>query len=273
MLSGFARCVMDKSTEPKIYSGDGWTVINSRWQDSPPEVVDCCISDPPYDERTHKGGRRGKGWNGQSDHREISESAPKSFPPVKPHDVGPPLVRLARRWVILFCAVEQLGHYQDALGDEYLRSGIWAKRNPTPQFTGDRPGQWGDAIAICHRKGRKHWNGGGRWVVFNDCTVGGNNHARGGTGSRLHETEKPLSIMLQLVKLFSDPGELVWDPYAGSGTTGIACLRLGRRFLGHEMQPHYAQIAAERLQAEERGLTLQDARRGQTSILDVLGDS
>jgi site-specific DNA-methyltransferase (adenine-specific) len=74
--------------------------------------------------------------------------------------------------------------------------------------------------------------------------------------------------MLDLVAAFTDPGDLVWDPYCGSGTTGVACLRLGRRFIGHEMQPHYAKIAAERLEAETRGLTLQDVRRGQTSILD-----
>lgn len=60
-------------------------------------------------------------------------------------------------------------------------------------------------------------------------------------------------------------------PYCGSGTTGVACLRLGRRFLGHEMQPRYAKIAAERLAAEERGLTLRDARAGQQSILDIEG--
>jgi site-specific DNA-methyltransferase (adenine-specific) len=256
----------------KVYRGKGWEIREGRWQDSPPDSVDVTVSDPPYDERTHKGGRRGKGWKGKDkDRREICEVAPISFPCINPADVGPPLVRVALRWVALFCAVEQLGRYQDALGDEYIRSGLWTKANPTPQFTGDRPGQWGDAIAFCHRKGKKRWNGGGYSVVFRDGTVGRNNHTGGGAGSRLHETEKPVSIMLDLVRLFSDPGELVWDPYCGSGTTGVACLRLGRRFLGHEMQPHYAAVAAERLAAEERGLTLQAARAGQMSILDKIG--
>ena len=44
---------------------------------------------------------------------------------------------------------------------------------------------------------------------------------------------KPLALMRQLIEDFTDPGELVWDPYGGSMTTGVACLQLGRRFLGH----------------------------------------
>ena len=79
--------------------------------------------------------------------------------------------------------------------------------------------------------------------------------------------------MLALVSDFTDPGDLVWDPFCGSGTTGVACLRLGRRFVGHEMQPHYAKVASERLEAEGRCLTLADVRRGQTSILDRLTDN
>jgi site-specific DNA-methyltransferase (adenine-specific) len=49
--------------------------------------------------------------------------------------------------------------------------------------------------------------------------------------------QKPLALMDVLVRLFSEPGELILDPFAGSGTTGVAALRLGRRFVGWEMNP------------------------------------
>jgi site-specific DNA-methyltransferase (adenine-specific) len=182
---------------------------------------------------------------------------------IDPAEVGPPLVDVSLRWVILFCAIEQLGRYQDAVGDAWIRAGAWVKTNPTPQFTGDRPATWGEGIAIMHRPGRKLWNGGGHPASWH--------YAINTSKHRVHETQKPTKLMLELVRLFSDPDELVWDPYCGSGTTGVACLRLGRRFLGHEMQPHYAAVAAERLAAEERGLTLQAARAGQMSILDKIG--
>jgi len=253
-------------TAPTVYTGDGWEVRSGRWQDSPPDVVDVVISDPPYDARTHKGGRRGKFIEGDRATglaSQIDEPAPKGFDPIDAAAIGPPLVEIARRWVVLFCAAEQLGDHLRANGKNYCRGGIWLKTNPTPQFSGDRPGQWGDGIAILHRKGRKRWARGGSTGAWIHATI-----ANFGREIRQHETQKPLPLMLDLVRDFSEPGELVWDPYCGSGTTGVACLRLGRRFLGHEMQPHYAEIAAQRLEAETRGLTLVDVRQGQTSILD-----
>jgi DNA modification methylase len=56
-------------------------------------------------------------------------------------------------------------------------------------------------------------------------------------------------LMEMLVRLFSDRGELIVDPFAGSGTTGVAAIRQGGRFVGWEMYPHYAAIAARRLAA------------------------
>ena len=72
--------------------------------------------------------------------------------------------------------------------------------------------------------------------------------------------------MLELVELFTDPGESVLDPFAGSGTTGVACLRLGREFIGIERDPKYFALACERLRAEEAGSTLQAARAGQAAL-------
>jgi len=90
---------------------------------------------------------------------------------------------------------------------------------------------------------------------------------------RWHKNEKPLGLMQRLVAFLTDGGRLVLDPFTGSGTTGVACIRLGRRFIGIEKDATYAAIARERLEAESRGLTLKDARMGQTSIFDALGTS
>ena len=84
--------------------------------------------------------------------------------------------------------------------------------------------------------------------------------------SAAHPTEKPLSLMIELVSLFTDPGDLVLDPYAGSGTTGVACMRLGRRFAGAERDDRYHALAKERLDAEASGISLQASRAGQQSL-------
>ena len=62
-----------------------------------------------------------------------------------------------------------------------------------------------------------------------------------------HQTQKPLALMEILVRLFSERGELILDPFAGSGTTGVAAIRLGRRFVGWEMNSAYAEMARRRL--------------------------
>lgn len=249
----------------KGWQGDGWEIREGRWQDSPPAEVDVIISDPPYDERTHKGARRTKGLTvGPDGKREINTRRVIGYPPIDPAVVGPRLVAIAKRWVLLFCSIEQLGRYQDACGESYYRGGWFWKTAPQPQLNGQGPGTPGDGIAILHRRpGKRRWNGGGHVARY----IGNPSAIRG----RCHDQEKPLPTMLELVGLYSEPGELVYDPYCGSATTGVACLRLGRKFIGHEMQPHYAKIAAERLAAEERGLTLADVRGGQTSIYDVEG--
>ncbi len=69
------------------------------------------------------------------------------------------------------------------------------------------------------------------------------------SGNTLHPTQKPLSILLQLIEAFSVAGELVIDPFAGSGSTLLAARMLGRRWLGIEIDEKYHGIAAQRLGA------------------------
>lgn len=222
-----------------------WELRAGLWQESPPGDVDCCIADPPYDERTHANSKL-----------EIRARETFSFGTVDPAEHVPAMLERARRWVICFCALEQLGEYRDAAGDAWVRAGIWVKTNPAPQFSGDRPAQGAEGIAIMHRSGKKQWNGGGSMAVWRWPTMASASEAK------IHETQKPIGLMMRLVELFSEPDELIWDPFAGSGTTGVACLRLGRCFVGHEMDITYAEAARERLEAEA-------GRPRQTSILDL----
>jgi len=58
-----------------------------------------------------------------------------------------------------------------------------------------------------------------------------------------HEAKFPLELPTRLIRLLSDPGDVVLDPFVGSGTTAVAALRLGRRYLGIELLPRYAALA------------------------------
>ena len=66
---------------------------------------------------------------------------------------------------------------------------------------------------------------------------------------RQHQTEKPVELMRDLVKIV-EPGGVILDPFVGSGTTGVAAIREGYRFIGCEMSEHYADVARQRLSVE-----------------------
>lgn len=90
---------------------------------------------------------------------------------------------------------------------------------------------------------------------------------RKGGENRDHPTQKPVGVMQWCLGWLPDTARVILDPFAGSGTTGVACLRLGRKFIGIEKDPTYFALACERLRAEEQGSTLQAARAGQLPLL------
>lgn len=147
---------------------------------------------------------------------------------------------VAARWVVFTCEWKQV-HLLDEAG-LLVRFGIWRKPDGAPQFTGDRPGTGWEAVAICHRPGRKRWNGGGSHAFWSFPKA----------GKYGHPTEKPEGLISAFVQDFSEEGEAILDPFMGSGTTGVACARLGRKFIGIEIEPKYFDIACKRIEEAQR---------------------
>ena len=85
-------------------------------------------------------------------------------------------------------------------------------------------------------------------------------------GFRQHPTQKPVALMMWCLGLAKATG-VVLDPFAGSGTTGVAALRLGRRVILIEKDPKYAALCVERMRAEELGQSLEAMRAGQLTLL------
>jgi len=64
---------------------------------------------------------------------------------------------------------------------------------------------------------------------------------------RVHPTQKPVALMVQLIEYLTRPGDTVADFYMGSGTTGVACVQTGRKFIGIEIEERYFRIAQQRI--------------------------
>jgi len=71
-----------------------------------------------------------------------------------------------------------------------------------------------------------------------------------------HPTSKPLGLFRELLEILSNPGDLIFDPFMGSGTTAVVADRLGRNFFGCDINPDYVEMALERLEKDRAGRQL-----------------
>ena len=81
-------------------------------------------------------------------------------------------------------------------------------------------------------------------------------NVEGGTkaSEKEHPTQKPVMVMEKCIGLLKQEGQTILDPFMGSGTTGVACMNLGRKFIGIEIEEKYFNIACERIeQAQKQG--------------------
>ena len=253
-----------------------WTVIEGDCTkilpSLAPKSVQHMITDPPYSARVHKNATQHaraqplRDGNGKLSDAAISRKMELGFESLTGavrRAVAYEAARLATRWSMAFSDEDSMHLWRrsfEVSGLQAIRSMFWVRRGGAPQFTGDRPAVAVEAITLAHPPGRKAWNGGGKAGLYDFPIVA---NRSGHRDDRIHTTQNPLELMLALVEDFTDPDDLILDPFAGSGTTGVAALRLGRRCILIEKDPKYAALCRERLTAEEAGSTLQCARAGQ----------
>lgn len=208
--------------------------------------ADHCLTDPPFEAEAHTLQRRintGKTRGGDNDAL-TCEQLP--FAPIKNrNEVAAAITKITDGWALAFCQAEAVQAWREsfeAAGAKYKRAMVWVKPDGMPQYSGDRPGMGYESIvSVWCGNGKSQWNGGGKHGVF----IVNKNDA---IGTAPHPTTKPQKLMTTLVALFSKPAELILDPFMGSGSTGVSCARLGRKFIGIEIEPKYFDIACKRIE-------------------------
>lgn len=219
-----------------LYLGDCMEVMPTLGR------VDAVVTDPPFEAQAHTAMRR------TQKSIKTGEAASLNFGAITEElrDFIPAWAAAnCNGWLLAFCQVEAVSDWRYAMegaGVKYKRGMVWVKPDSSPQFNGQMPAQGFEAIALgwCG-KGVSRWNGGGRRGVFTHLTNQPDRHGK-------HPTEKPLPLMNEMVSLFGLKSGPILDPFMGSGTTLVACAKMGRSGIGIELDPDYFDIACKRVE-------------------------
>ena len=172
------------------------------------------------------------------------------------------------------------GILQDA-GFWVLNDIIWRKSNPMPNFKGTRftnahetliwAAKTKDAKPTFNYAAMKALNDGVQ--MRSDWTLpicSGGERLKGKDGKKAHPTQKPEALLHRVLLSTTNPGDLVLDPFFGTGTTGAAAKRLGRHYIGIERDEDYLAVARERLAAitpaSREALSVTQSKRAQPRI-------
>src|SRR6266850_1167355 len=166
----------------------------------------------------------------------------------------------ATLWVIgSYHNIFRVGAILQDLGFWVLNNVMWRKTNPMPNFRGRRFTNAHETLIWAAREpGAKGYTfnyealkaGNEDIQVRSDWTLPlctGEERLKGRDGKKLHPTQKPEALLARVILSSSRPGDLVLDPFSGTGTTGAAAKRLGRQFIGIERDPAYAAAAEARI--------------------------
>lgn len=127
---------------------------------------------------------------------------------------------------------------------------VWAKACPAPPPPGSG---WPSGAELCvfgYRQGKRCWTHTGSNPPPRSNVFEADSFRFGQPGKEDHPTQKPLSVLAPLIEASSIAGDLVLDPFAGSGSTLVAAYRLQRRAIGIEIEERYCEVAAKRLERE-----------------------
>jgi len=231
-----------------LYLGDCLEVMATLASDS----VDMIWTDPPYGHSNHDGdlnanlnGKRGL------ESKPIANDDPDGFRRV----LDGMLLEAVRVMPQDFCCCccccggggprptfAYVADRMDSAGLSFFHSVIWDKRNPG---LGWRYRRQHEMVMIAHRAG-------GKLLWAKEDIAARNIYSEMPPRDRQHPNEKPVNMVRHFLDLHSKDGNTVLDPFMGSGTTLVACAKLGRKGIGIELDPDYFDIACRRVEEAYR---------------------
>ena len=209
----------------KLLQGDCLELM----KDIPDESVDMILTDPPYGMSFQSGYRKSKykKIKGDSNLDWLDDFVDEIYRVSKPNTAH-----------YVFCSFHHIDKFKQAIERKFKIKNIltWVKNNTS---MGDLKGDFAPKteFIIFFHKGKRLINGRRDPNVLEFEK----------TRNELHPTQKPVDMTEYMIGKFSDEGDLILDPFMGSGTTGVACLNTNRRFIGIELDEDYYNIATNRI--------------------------
>jgi site-specific DNA-methyltransferase (adenine-specific) len=233
----------------------------------PDKSVDLVFADPPYwmqteGELLRTNGKKFDGvednWDKFNTYKEYDEFSEKWLKECK---------RILKPngsiWVIgSFQNIYRLGYIMQNLGYWVLNDVVWSKPNAVPNFGGTRYQNSHETLLWCcpsqkskytfNYKTMKHLNGDKQDKSVWDIGICiGSERLKDESGKKAHSTQKPEKLLYKIILSTTKPNDIVLDPFFGSGTTGAVAKRLGRNYIGLEMEQKYIEIAKKRIAGVE----------------------
>jgi len=225
-----------------LYLGDCMDILPTL------DKVDAVITDPPYGEVNRKNSGLRNLDRGVAD--------------VADFEIKELATLLAKHGssVYVWCGTEQVSELRAAMVNFGMSSRlcIWEKTNPSPMN-----GQhlWLSSIETCvfGKESGATFNEHCASPVFRMATE----------PKEYHPTAKPIPLMERLIQASTNEGMTVIDPFMGSGTTGVAAIQMGRKFIGIEREPKYFDIACKRIEQASRqvDMFIEQPKQEQTSLI------
>ncbi len=251
---------MDSLPLDQVLIGDCLDILPSL----PADSVDLVFADPPYNLQLRQDLYRPNltRVNGVSDawDRFPNYAAYDDFTKAWLQECRRVLKPTGTLWVIgSYHNIYRVGAILQDLGYWILNDVVWVKRNPMPNFRGVRFTNAHETLIWAQRnQGASYTFNHQALKSLNDnlqmrsdwniplCT--GRERLKV-NGDKAHSTQKPAALLYRILLASSNPGDVVLDPFFGTGTTGAAAKQLGRHWIGIERNPGYADLALQRIAA------------------------
>lgn len=269
---------MEGSIEQVLAGLADWCVVRGDCEavmaGMPRDCVDITCADGPYSGHTHTNMRGNRGQNIVGRKKIVARDP--GFEPLTPEQINDhtaEICRITSQWIMLLSDDLTLPLWREGVQrgrGKYLRTIPWV-RWASPNFSGMCPPSGAEFVAVCRPRKftksklspdgspkRRKWLNGGRKCYDTKCLRAGSKEKKellewsADEKHPGHRAQKPIALMQEMLSDCGQRGDVVFDCYAGVGTTGVAALRLGMRVILVERDARNALICRKRLEAESK---------------------